>query len=321
MAKQKKRWSTPRKIITWVVSIVVVLAVVLGAAGGYFFHVAEVRAKKDFIGSGVLTKKDPLYSRQQEFLALDSQTWHLTAKDGTKLVGNYVPAEKKTNKTVVVIHGFGVEHKAMAPYGQMFHDMGYNVLMPDDRASGKSGGKYIGFGYLDAKDYKQWISKVITKNGQDSQIVVMGASMGGATTMMLSGMNPPAQVKAYIEDAGYTSVYDELEYQAGDMYGLPMWLAKIILPVVSTYSKVLAGYDYAEADALKLLQKNTRPMMFIHGGDDTFVPTKFLNQVYDASNGPKEKYLVPGASHVQSYATNPAKYEQKVADFLAKYFK
>jgi len=43
--------------------------------------------------------------------------------------------------------------------------------------------------------------------------------------------------------------------------------------------------------------------------------------VYDASNGPKEKYLVPGASHVQSYATNPAKYEQKVADFLAKYFK
>ena len=83
----------------------------------------------------------------------------------------------------------------------------------------------------------------------------------------------------------------------------------------------MAGYDYAEADALKLLQKNTRPMMFIHGGDDTFVPTKFLNQVYDASNGPKEKYLVPGASHVQSYATNPAKYEQKVADFLAKYFK
>ena len=115
MAKQKKRWSTPRKIITWVVSIVVVLAVILGAAGGYFFHVAEVRAKKDFIGSGVLTKKDPLYSRQQEFLALDSQTWHLTAKDGTKLVGNYVPADKKTNKTVVVIHGFGVEHKAMAP--------------------------------------------------------------------------------------------------------------------------------------------------------------------------------------------------------------
>ena len=36
MAKQKKRWSTPRKIITWVVSIVVVLAVILGAAGGYF---------------------------------------------------------------------------------------------------------------------------------------------------------------------------------------------------------------------------------------------------------------------------------------------
>lgn len=321
MAKQKKRWSTSCKVITWLVSIVVVLVVLVVAAGGYFFHVAEVRAKKDFVGSGVLTKKDPLYKQQEAWFDLDAQTWHLTVKDGTKLVANYVPAAKKTNKTAIVIHGFGVDHKAMVPYGEMFHRMGYNVLMPDNRAAGKSGGKYIGFGYLDAKDYKQWINQVISKNGQDSDITIMGASMGAATTMMLSGMNPPKQVSAYIEDAGYTSVADEIYYQAGDMYGMPNWLAKGLVPIVSTYSKVMAGYDYFEASSVKLLAKNTRPMLFIHGGNDTFVPPKYLNQVYKASNGPKEKYLVPGAKHVQSYATNPAKYEQKVADFLAEYDK
>ena len=47
MAKQKKRWSTSRKVITWLVSIIVVLIVLVVAAGGYFFHVAEVRAKKE----------------------------------------------------------------------------------------------------------------------------------------------------------------------------------------------------------------------------------------------------------------------------------
>jgi fermentation-respiration switch protein FrsA (DUF1100 family) len=245
----------------------------------------------------------------------------MTAKDGTKLVGYYTPAAAKTNKTVIVIHGFGVEHKSMAPYGNMFHQMGYNVLMPDDRAAGKSEGKYIGFGYLDAKDYKQWINEVIKQNGADSEIVVMGASMGAATTMMLSGMNPPAQVKAYIEDAGYTSVYDEIYYQAGDMYGMPKWLAKTLVPVVSLYSKVLAGYDYYEASALTAVKKNTRPMLFIHGAKDTFVPTKFLEPLYKAAGGPKEKYLVAGAKHVQSYATDPAAYEHKVSEFLAKYFK
>jgi fermentation-respiration switch protein FrsA (DUF1100 family) len=320
MAKQKKKWSRGRKMMTWFVSIIMVIVIALGAAGGYFFNVAEVRAKKDFVGSGILKADNPLYSRQEAFLNLDSTTWHLTAADGTKLVGNYVPAATKTNKTVIVIHGFGVEHKAMAPYGDMFHNMGYNVLMPDDRAAGKSEGKYIGFGYLDAKDYKEWVNEVIKKNGSDSEIVVMGASMGAATTMMLSGMNPPSQVKAYIEDAGYTSVYDEIYYQAGDMYGMPKWLAKTLVPVVSLYSKVLAGYDYYEASAEKLLAKNTRPMLFIHGADDTFVPTKFLEPLYKASNGPKEKYLVKGAKHVQSYEVDPAAYEQKVSGFLAKYF-
>lgn len=303
-----------------VVSIMGVIVLVLAGAGAYFFHVAEVRAKKNFIGSVLLPKSAPLYDAQETYLAYPTQTWHATADDGTKLVGKYVPATKKTNKTVIVIHGFAGDHRGMAPFGLMFHKMGYNVLTPDDRASGKSGGRYIGFGYLDAKDYQKWIKQVIAKNGHDSEIVVMGASMGAATTMMLSGMNPPDQVKAYIEDAGYTSVSDELNYQAGDMYHLPKWLAKILVPVVSLYSKMLAGYSYDQADAVKLLAHNTRPMLFIHGGADKFVPTKFLNQVYEASNGPKEKYLVPGAAHVKSYTKNPAKYEKAVADFLAKYF-
>ena len=321
MVKQHKKWSRKRKIWTVATTLVVIVGAAVLGAGGYFFHVAEVRAEKDFVGSGLVSKKNPLYPQQQKWLAADTKTWHLKAKDGTKLVGSYLPATQATNKTVIVIHGFGVDHKAMAPYGEMFHRMGYNVLMPDNRAAGKSEGKYIGYGYLDAKDYKGWINEVIAKNGKQIQITVMGASMGGATTMMLSGMNPPKQVQAYVEDSGYTSVADELHYEAGNMYGLPDWLANILIPVVSGYSKVLAGYSYGEADAEKLLAQNKRPMLFIHGDNDKFVPTKFMKPVYEASNGPKEKYLVPGAAHVESYRTNPVKYEATVQMFLNKYFK
>lgn len=321
MNKRSKPWSTTRKVMTAVITIIGLLIVILVAAGGYFFRVAEVRAEKDFINGSALTKQDTLYKQQEAWRGLKQTTWQVKADDGVKLVGHYAPAKQPTNKTVVVIHGFGVDHDAMAPYGALFHQLGYNVLMPDDRAAGKSGGHYIGFGYLDAKDYLHWLQAIIDKNGTDSQIVVMGASMGGATTMMLAGMNPPKQVKAFIEDAGYTSVMDELMFQAGDMYGIPTWLAKILLPVVSLYSKIFAGYDYYQANAVQLLHHNQRPMLFIHGGDDKFVPTKYVHEVYAATNGPKEKYVVPGAGHVQSYATNPAKYQAKIQDFLAHYFK
>lgn len=318
---QKKKWSTRRKMTTIILALMGFAVVIVLAAGAYFFRVAEVRAKKDFISGTELTKEDKLYAEQEAFYKLPTTQWHQTSFDGTKLVGYYVPAETKTNKTVIVVHGFGVDHKAMAPYGEMFHRMGYNVLMPDDRAAGKSGGHYIGFGYLDAKDYLGWVDQVVKRNGQDSQIVMMGASMGAATTMMMSGMNPPQQVKAFIEDAGYTSVNAELKYQAGDMYGMPKWLGNLLIPVVSGYSKVFAGYSYHEANAVKLLHNNKRPMLFIHGGEDTFVPTKYLNQVYKATRGPKEKLEVPGAKHVQSYATDPVKYQSTVHNFLGKYFK
>ncbi|MCM0582936.1 alpha/beta hydrolase [Weissella diestrammenae] len=295
------------------------LAIVVAGAGAYFFHVAEVRAKKNFIGSGVLSKNDPLYPQQQAYQQYQHQEWQLTAHDGTKLVGYYTPATVKTTKTALVIHGFGVDHRAMAPYAAMFHQQGYNVLLLDNRAAGKSGGHYIGFGYLEAQDAKQWTQKIVAVQGQQTQIVVMGASLGGATTMMLSGMQPPKQVKAYVEDAGYASIHAELMYQAEQMYGLPKWIAKPLLAVVSGYSKLFAGYAYSQGNVTQYLAKNTRPMFFIHGANDTFVPTRFINDNYQAQKGPKAKMIVKKAQHVQSYATDIKMYEQRVANFLAQY--
>lgn len=305
----------------WIISIILVIAIILGAAGGYFFHVAEVRSHKDFIKGGAIKAGEPLYQKQEAWKAFDKQTWKLTAHDGTNLQGYYVKAEQPTTKTALVIHGFGVDHQAMTPYATMFHEQGYNVLLIDNRAAGKSGGKYIGYGFLEAQDVKQWTQKIVQKNGDDTQIVVMGASLGGATTMMLSGMNPPKQVKAYVEDAGYNSISEELLFQANAMYHLPKWLANPLVKIVSLYSKIFAGYSFKQGEVSQYLAKNERPMMFIHGSDDTFVPTKFVYENYHAQKGPKELLVVPHAEHVKSYAELTNKYEQKVEKFLSDYIK
>ena len=238
----------------------------------------------------------------------------ITSKDKLKLSGNYKTQD--SHKWALIIHGYKVNNRNMMPFGRTYYDHGYNVLLPDDRASGKSEGNHIGMGYLDKNDMKLWINWILNKDPQ-AKIIVHGVSMGGATTMMLSG-DHPKNVVGYVEDCGYTSVYDIFSSELNKRFGLPPFP---VMDISNMMSNIEAGYDFKKASSLEAVKKCNKPMMFIHGGDDTFVPTKFLNQVYDASNGPKEKYLVPGASHVQSYATNPAKYEQKVADFLAKYFK
>ncbi|MFS9598957.1 alpha/beta hydrolase, partial [Klebsiella variicola] len=84
--------------------------------------------------------------------------------DGLKLDAWYVPAEHKTNNTVIVVHGFRQDKSAMRQYGQLFHELGYNVLMPDNRGAGQSEGKFITFGYHDKFDVIAWANYLTYKN-------------------------------------------------------------------------------------------------------------------------------------------------------------
>lgn len=298
------------------------IVMVLVIAAGLFYMV-EVRGDKSFVlsgnSSGEVVKKDPLADQKQAWKKVDNkQDVALTTKDGTHLKGQYIPAAKKTNKTAVMIHGFGVDHTEMIPYANLMHDQGYNVLLSDNRAAGKSEGSFIGYGYLEAKDYLEWIDKLIDDN-PNSEIVVYGTSLGGATTMLLSGMNPPKQVKAFIEDCGYTSMREELVYEANTLFGIPKWVANPLISVMSVYSKILAGYSYNQVDSVAAVKKNDRPMLFIHGDEDNFVPGYMVHDVYDAAKGPKEKMVVAGADHMEAYRLDIPKYEHKVESFLDKY--
>ncbi|KAF0425330.1 alpha/beta fold hydrolase [Pediococcus acidilactici] len=307
-----------KKFWKWLLVVLAILLVVDVGAGMYFFHVAEVRGTKSFINNdGKITKNDPLRTQKLWYQRVKKEKWTMkSATDDLKLEAYYIPAAHPTNKTVILAHGFLQNKDGEGAPAAMFHDLGYNVLAPDDRAHGKSEGKLIGYGWLDRRDYIKWMQKLLREKGANQKLVMYGVSMGGATTMMLSGEpDVPHQVKAYIEDCGYTSVEDEITYQAKSMYHLPKWP---LVPTVSLISKIRAGYSYGEASAMKQLAKNHKPMLFIHGGKDDFVPTKMIDQLYAATKGPKEKYVVKNAGHAKAMQADYQQYRDRVKNFLEK---
>ncbi|EEX26552.1 hypothetical protein HMPREF0513_00290 [Limosilactobacillus fermentum 28-3-CHN] len=203
----------------------------------------------------------------------------------------------------------------------MFHQQGYNVLLPDARAHGQSQGKYIGYGWPERYDVRKWSKKLVAHNGQDSQIVIFGVSMGGATTMMTSGIHLPRQVKAFVEDCGYDSLNAELNYEAGNLYNIPRVIRAPLIGSLSLINRVKNGFYTHEASSTAMLARNHRPMLFIHGSKDTFVPTKMVYQNYAATKGPKKLWVVKGAKHAASYEKEPHEYPQHVARFLNQYVK
>ncbi|KRN28833.1 cell surface hydrolase, membrane-bound [Lactobacillus selangorensis] len=245
-----------------------------------------------------------------------TQEWYLNEDTAYQLVATYVPAEQATTKAVIIAHGYKGNGETMANYAKMFHEMGYNVLLPDSRAHGHSAGKYITFGWLDRFDYLRWVDDLIKRLGQHSQIVLFGVSMGGATVEMMSGEEMPSQVKCIIADCGYSDIDDELSYLLKRTFHLPKYP---LVPAVSFINWRRQGFRLKQVSSVKQLRKNKRPIFFIHGEKDVYVPTAMLNDNYAATQGPKEKWIVPDASHAESFWIDPAAYRTHVAAFLNRY--
>ena len=239
------------------------------------------------------------------------------APDQTRLHAFYVAAPTPTSKTAVIVHGYTDNAIRIMMIGYMYNrSLGYNILLPDLRYSGQSDGNYLQMGWLDRKDVMQWMNVANQIYGDSTQMVIHGISMGGATTMMVSGEPQPDYVKCFVDDCGYTTVWDQFGKELKEQFGLPE------IPLMYTASwlcNLKYGWNFTEASALEQVKKCQLPMLFIHGEKDDYVPTWMVYQLYEAKPQPKELWIVPNADHATSYKLNKETYTEKVKLFTDKY--
>ena len=115
----------------------------------------------------------------------------------------YLPAVTPTERTALLVHGYGCYSLDMLHIAYIYHHLlGMNVLMPDLYAHGQSQGDHINMGWLDRLDVLQWSAVADSLSGGRTQMVLHGISMGGATVMMLSGEELPPYVKGIVDDCG-----------------------------------------------------------------------------------------------------------------------
>lgn len=314
----KKRW------IKIGIFTVIVLLIIDIAASLFFYNLAIKRGPKEFLqGNSDLEVSD---ETMDVLLDGDWRKWDaeqdfekmtMTSFDDLKLKGYFLEAKKPTNKIVVFAHGYLGRASDMSLYGQHYYEqLNYNMFTADSRGHGKSEGDYYGFGWHDRLDYVGWINQLVEKLGPDTEIVLHGLSMGAATVLMTSGEELPSNVKAVVADSPYTSVNDLFKYQLKRMFKLP---AFPILNSMSAVTKLKAGYGLKEASALEQVEKTSIPILYIHGKDDTFVPTKLAINLYEHTNSEAELVTFEGANHGEAFVIEKDKYIKHLNDFLGKY--
>lgn len=250
----------------------------------------------------------------------------IIAQDGDRHHALYIyanPSEASKDsaspRAAVLIPGYTDCAVDMLHFGYIYNKvLGMNVLIPDLHANGKSDGTAMQMGWKDRKDVLQWIGiadSLFRGKAAHTRMVVHGVSMGAATAMNVSS-EAPQIVRCYIEDCGYTSVWDEFSYELNDMFGLPDFP---LLYSASALCKLKYGWSFGEASPLKQVAKCHKPMLFIHGGNDTYVPTHMVYPLYTAKPAPKYLVVFRGSAHAHSYLDHRWEYESTIKKFVDRY--
>lgn len=194
-------------------------------------------------------------------------------------------------------------------------DLGYNVLLCDNRAHFKSEGEFISYGLYEKEDVKKWV-EYFENDDKITNIFPGGKSMGAASVSFASkDLNEIDKVKGLIIDCGYTNVIDLFSYLLKTMH-VPSFL---VIPGLSILLKSRKGISFKNYSTENYLSQISLPCLFIEGTDDKVVPIEYVMKNYNCCTGEKELFLVEKAGHTTAIPVSGDEGIKKINEFIKKY--
>lgn len=303
--------------ICLVVVILLVLFILL--IGLYVFLSACMRRKErpwldfDALRKTPYGKYEELIRCSDQFLKdHNAKDVYVKSCDGLKLHGLWVPVENAKG-TILMAHGYRSTY--MVDFGKalkMYHELGFNLLLPQQRACGQSEGRIITFGVKESRDMLKWL-EMHNKTFGYHQVILSGMSMGASTMMYLMDKKLPENVKGVIVDCGFTSPAEIISKVITDRTKLPavpfIWIADL-------WARILGQFSFYACDSKKILPHNKLPIIMVHGKEDHFVPCYMTEEGFRCCNGNKQLLLADGAGHGLSFIYATAEYTQMIEKFL-----
>lgn len=239
---------------------------------------------------------------------------YILSADSVRLHAFYMEAPFPTPKTAVILHDRNQNAVRMLHIAYLYnHDLHFNVLLPELRGHGLSEGQETGFGWVDRLDLLKWTAQADSIFGGGTRMVVHGVGAGAATAVMASGEKQPHYMRAYVEDCGYTSAWDEISHLTQRDYSLP---EMPFVELASLFCQWQYGWNFKEASCIDQVKKASLPILFIHSGADNEVPTSMVYELYQSKHNNKDIWTAPRVLHSKAYHDRKDEYTQRVDAFV-----
>lgn len=249
--------------------------------------------------------------------------------DHIQLRGWFIPGvlpngSLTTQRTIIFVHGTRANRADQSAgllnlSGELARH-GFAVLAFDMRGNGESPPAPLSLGYFEQRDVLGAVDFLRSgplpypELGRPHVIAGWGLSMGGSTLILAAAQEPA--ISAIVLDSAATEYVSILEREIPKEGHIPPFFT----PYALLAARAIYGIDFYAVRPVDLVARLApRPLFFIHGGADSYVPSSNMNELAAAArtapNAHIQTWLIPGADHSQSYNTQPQEYISSVVAF------
>jgi len=224
-------------------------------------------------------------------------------KDGLRVAGWLIKGKKGT-PTILVGHGYPFDKGNILPVVTFLHP-DYTLFLFDFRSFGESEGKVTTAGAKEIEDVNAAVKYLKSRKDINHTFGAYGFSLSAATFLMTEH----TEIKAIVADSPYASINDVIN-------ALYRYLGPLKYPFVWTTR--LLGKLFYGIDTDKYVARVTVPTLLIHGSKDSQISVKNSQKIHETNKELSELWIIEGADHGMSYATNPKEYKRKVKAFFKR---
>ena len=237
----------------------------------------------------------------------------IRSHDGLRLEAVWYPAEGGSEKTVICVHGYTSHaEREWAFPGLFYHSLGYNVLIPYQRAHGHSQGLYISLGALEHRDMMLWVD-FVNQRCPEGSILIHGLSMGGGIVLDLA-CKEMKNVKCLISDAPSLDIESFFKWTCSHAFKKS---ADRVYPYALKRFHKEFGVDAADFDRKKNMTQGRYPLLLSAGSMENL--DQQLQELKENNPMETEVLILPGCNHGNGMYKQTQLYQSAIKTFIDRH--